>query len=834
MRPSTRLTALASVCAALIVLTLPASAGAVAAGSASAGVAAVGAAPSLPAGARIVGSVAASTPLHVTVTLQPRDPVALQAFADQVSTPGSPLFRDYITPAEFAQRFGATPDQVQAVQSSLQAHGLNPGAPSANGLSIPVTATAGTLAQAFRVSFARVALQNGTSAIANQQAPALDANVAPDVQAVLGLNTLSQAKPLLVQAHTATATAKAQPRVVTGGPQPSCAGEGQTSQGGLTADQVASTYGLSGIYQGGDFGAGQTVAVLELEPYDLADIQHYASCYSVNGQPLNPQIANVVVDGGAGSGAGSGEAALDIENVIGLAPQANIAVYEGPNSGSGPYDTFSQMISQHVAQVITASWGQCEFINGAGEASAENTLFQEAAAQGQSVVSASGDEGAEDCFPTPPTAQVDDPASQPYVTGVGGTKIDSLGPRPTESVWNDMYPTGASGGGVSTIWKMPAYQSNTPGSLHVINGGSSGSTCGTSSGYCREVPDVAADADPSTGYVIYWNGSNTAGPGQPTKWQVVGGTSGASPTWAALIALINASANCHGLPIGFANPALYQAAATAYASDFNDTVSGNNDMTGSNGGAFAAGGGYDMATGLGSPNGAALTQSLCTDSIALVNPGAQRSTLNTPVSLQIKGDDTRGAPLSYSATGLPAGLSINSSSGKITGRPRHFGTSSVTVTATDPAGTIARVSFPWTIQANPTLSRVSLTKVGSARPRLSFMLAAGRGAPQLKTVTVALPHGLTFTRSRATVSVTGVGNHRLKFTASLQHGTLVLKLRRTSSQVHVTIAYPRLEAGGALVPQVTRHRASRVTLTVRATDAFKLTTKLTTRVKPNP
>jgi len=99
---------------------------------------------------------------------------------------------------------------------------------------------------------------------------------------------------------------------------------------------------------------------------------------------------------------------------------------------------------------------------------------------------------------------------------------------------------------------------------------------------------------------------------------------------------------------------------------------------------------------------------------------------------------------------------------------------------------------------------------------------------------VALPHGLTFTRSRATVSVTGVGNHRLKFTASLQHGTLVLKLRRTSSQVHVTIAYPRLEAGGALVPQVTRHRASRVTLTVRATDAFKLTTKLTTRVKPNP
>ena len=834
MRPSTRLAALASACAAVIVLTLPAAAGAVAAGSASAGVTALGAAPSLPAGARIVGSLAASTPLHVTVTLQPRDPVALQAFADEVSTPGSPQFRDYISPAEFAQRFGATPDQVQAVQTSLQAHGLNPGAPSANGLSIPVTASAGTLAQAFRVSFARVALQNGASAIVNQQAPALDADVAPDVQAVLGLNTLSQAKPLLVQSHTATATPNLRPRVVTGGPQPACAAEGQTSQGGLGADQVASSYGLSGLYQGGDFGAGQTVAVLELESYDLTDIQHYASCYSVNGQPLNPQIANVTVDGGAGTGAGSGEAALDIENVIGLAPQANIAVYEGPNSGSGPYDTFSQMISQHVAQVITASWGQCEFINGTGEASAENTLFQEAAAQGQSIVSASGDEGAEDCFPTPPTAQVDDPASQPYVTGVGGTKIDSVGPRPVESVWNDMYPTGASGGGVSTIWKMPAYQSNTPGSLHVINSGSSGSTCGASSGYCREVPDVAADADPATGYVIYWNGNNTAGVGQPTKWQVVGGTSGAAPTWAALIALVNASAACHGLPIGFANPALYQAAATAYANDFNDTVSGNNDMTGSNGGAFAAGSGYDMATGLGSPNGAALTQSLCTDSIALVSPGAQRSTLNASVSLQIKADDTRGAPVTYSATGLPAGLSIGSSNGKITGRPSRLGTSYVTITASDPVGTAAQVAFPWTIQGNPTLSHLALTKVGTARPRLSFMLAAGRQAPQLKTVTVALPRGLTFTRSRSTVTVTGVGNHRLKFTASLQHGILVLKLRRTSAQVHVTIVYPRIKAGGGLVPQVTSHHASRLTLTVHATDAFNLSTKLTARVKPNP
>src|SRR5581483_11910365 len=203
-------------------------------------------------------------------------------------------------------------------------------------------------------------------------------------------------------------------------------------------------------------------------------------------------------------------------------------------------------------------------------------------------------------------AQVDDPASQPFVTGVGGTRVNALGPRPSETVWNDGVATGASGGGISTFWKMPDYQTEAPSSLHVINGGSSGSPCGASSGDCREVPDVSADASPSTGYVIYWNGSGSAGLGAPQGWQVVGGTSGAAPAWAALIALTNASGTCAGTPIGFANPALYNAAGSAYAADFNDVTSGNNDMTGINGGQFAAAPGYDMATGLGTPNGAAL------------------------------------------------------------------------------------------------------------------------------------------------------------------------------------------------------------------------------------
>lgn len=801
----------------------------------------LGNAPAVPANAHIAGAVPDTTQLHLTVTLQPQDPAGLAAFANAVSTPGSPEYRDYITPAEFAQRFGATPAAVQAVETSLRAHGLDPGPVSANSLSIPVTATAGQVGQAFSTSFSRVALASGTSAIVNQQAPSLDSGIASDVQSVLGLNTLSTAKPLLIHAHTATALAQGQrPHVVTGGPQP-CAAASQTStsMGGYTADQIAAAYGFSGLYQSGDEGAGQTVAIVELEPYDPNDIATFERCYTLNGQAVNPLIANIPVDGGAGSGPGQGEAALDIENVIGLAPQARIAVYEGRNSGSGPYDTMSAIISQHVAQVVTTSWGECEQLEGftgSDQASAENTLFHQAAAEGMSIVAASGDSGSEDCFPSPPTLQVDDPASQPFVTGVGGTSLNAnttTGARLSEAVWNDGSTVGASGGGVSSFWPMPGYQAQAPPFLHVINGNSSGANCAASSGDCREVPDVSADGDPAAGYMIYWNGSGDAGVTQPKGWQAVGGTSAAAPVWAALIALANGSSQCAGTPIGFANPALYFAAGSAYGSNFNDITMGNNDMTGLNGGLYPAGSGYDMATGLGSPNATALTQSLCTDSIALSSPGPQGSTVKKPLTLQITAADTRGAALTYRATGLPSGLSINGSTGKITGTPNRIGKSTVTVVVADSSGTAAQTTFNWTIEGAPTVSHVSLSSVGAGRPRLSFTVAPGRDEPGLKTVSITLPRGLHFSKSRSTVTVTGPKGKHLKFTVSLQHIALVITVRTATPQLHVTVSSPRLAASGSLTAAIARHRASRLALTLRVTDAGKLTNRLTAKTRPS-
>jgi hypothetical protein len=254
---------------------------------------------------------------------------------------------------------------------------------------------------------------------------------------------------------------------------------------------------------------------------------------------------------------------------------------------SGAYDTYRTIVSQNKAQVVSTSWGLCEPQEGSAAAGAENDLFIEAVIQGQTVFAASGDRGVQDCAGNHTTApSVDDPASQPWVTGVGGTSLTSAGPPPTETAWNSAWNGGASsgagGGGVSAFWGAPSYQSG-------FTIPQSSVTCiVTHSKSCREVPDVSADADITTGYDIYWN----------RRWYVFGGTSAAAPTWAALAALANSSAACSGRTVGFANPALYQAASTSYASYFNDVTSGNNSYGGLSG--FGAGTGYDMTSGPGS------------------------------------------------------------------------------------------------------------------------------------------------------------------------------------------------------------------------------------------
>jgi subtilase family serine protease len=213
--------------------------------------------------------------------------------------------------------------------------------------------------------------------------------------------------------------------------------------------------------------------------------------------------------------------------------------------------------------------------------------------EGKTVVAAAGDQGSEDCFgmklgSAGRALAVDDPASQWYVTGVGGTTLGSIAP-PSESAWRD------GGGGVSTLWSMPSYQSGTSPALGVVGPSAS---CPTASGNCREVPDVSANAGAAESFFC----GGGAEPCSPSGWAGYGGTSLSAPTWAALFALANASAACSGARVGFANPSLYAVAAgPGYTQAFNDITAGENDALGAHGGQYSASAGYDLATGLGTP-----------------------------------------------------------------------------------------------------------------------------------------------------------------------------------------------------------------------------------------
>ena len=479
----------------------------------------VGAAAVLPDGAHVTGHARAHTRMHLTVALAPRDPVALQTFATAVSTPGSADYGDYLNLHQFAHRFGASARSLAAVKRSFRAQGLKVGAVSANQLSLKVSGTTGQVEHALATHIAQVRLANGRRAYANTTAPTLPVAVAGDVQSVVGLQDTVLDTSQIARGHARQGAAKpltSAPQVFTGGgPQP-CASASALQTMGYTGDQIATAYSVPGYYQAGDQGQGQTIAIFEEgQPYPQSDVSTFLACYGIT-TPVNL----VPVDGGPGAyAAGTSddtEAMLDIDNVAELAPKATLDVYSAPNTATANIDTLTAIVNG-PAQVVSISYGACES-QVAANVAPENTLLQQAAAEGKSVFSSSGDAGDAICSQhstTDLTASVIDPGAQPFTTAVGGTTLSAIGPPPTEEVWNEGGDTtagsnghggeqsGASGGGISTRWAMPSYQQGAAASLGVINAASiqSGTSCGST--YCRELPDVSADAAASTGYVIY-------------------------------------------------------------------------------------------------------------------------------------------------------------------------------------------------------------------------------------------------------------------------------------------------------------------------------------------
>ena len=235
-----------------------------------------------------------------------------------------------------------------------------------------------------------------------------------------------------------------------------------------TPDQIARAYGFDGLYASGNLGAGQTVAIFELEPFLLSDVAAFDECFF--GRSHTSSITVLPIDGGQLPGPGSGEAALDVEEVSALAPAAHLDVYEAPQTFTSWIDEIAAIVSQDRASVVSTSWGLCEAelaADSPGFQQIENVLFQQAALEGQSWFAASGDSGSEGCSrndPTDTSLSVSDPASQPYVTGVGGTTLLAPTDPPTEVVWNDggiagEGSDGGGGGGLSSLWQMPSWQS---------------------------------------------------------------------------------------------------------------------------------------------------------------------------------------------------------------------------------------------------------------------------------------------------------------------------------------------------------------------------------------
>jgi kumamolisin len=469
--------------------------------------------------------------------------------------------QERLTREEFASRHGANPASVELVRAFAQEFGLTvEPAPQPDRCTVHLSGSVEAMEKAFGVALRLHTTDAGTFRV-REGAIHLPEELQEHVVAVLGLDNRPQARPhfRIAKPHATNVS--------------------------YTPLQVAALYG----FPEGATASGQTIGLIELGGgYRTDDVTAY---FQTLGLPA-PAITAVSVDGGkntpGNANGADGEVMLDIEVSASIASGAKIVVYFAGNTDQGFIDAVSMAVHDSVNKpsVISISWGGPESTWTAQASTALNAACQAAAAVGVTITVACGDDGSTDGGTG---NNVDFPASSPYVLACGGTTLRGSGSTiSSEVVWNELASgEGATGGGVSTLFPLPTWQQN------------SNVPAAPSSGGGRGVPDVAGDADPSTGYVIRVDGQTT----------VIGGTSAVAPLWAGLIALANQQ---NGVAAGFVNPALYAAAANKA---FRDITQGNN-------GAFSAGPGWDACSGQGSPVGSAVIQVLGTTSGTTGSSGA--------------------------------------------------------------------------------------------------------------------------------------------------------------------------------------------------------------------
>jgi uncharacterized repeat protein (TIGR01451 family) len=536
------------------------------------------------------GRLSGTNVLHLAIGLPLRNERELNYFIGQLYDPTSTNFHKYLTPPELAARFGPTEPEYQAVRQFVESNGLVVAAAYPNRIVLDVKGRVADIERAFQINLNTYRHPDESRDFyAPDSEPSVPAGL--NLISVEGLSDFSRPRHL--------GTKRKAPAV-----QPlSFNGTGPNHE-----------------YAGNDFrhayvpgtalnGSGQTVALLEYSDYFKVDITNYENVVGgLIGTTNYVPLTNVVVGGTVPGTANNGEVALDIEMVVAMAPKlSRVMVYEQSAASSS---VLSQIQSDNIAKQVSSSWTIGNWSSSL--ATTWDNVLKLMVAQGQSYFQSAGDS---DAYTGNQTLDkgITVPADSPYATIVGGTTLTMSGfgvAWSSETVWNynnapapNTLPNEGSGGGISIFYAQPSWQTN------ISMAGNNGSTT------MRNIPDVALTADDI--YVCYNNGDT----GGSSYFM---GTSAAAPLWAGFTALVNQQAALGGNPpVGFLNPALYALATNAnYTSLFHDTVTGNNIGTNTPG-LYNAVAGYDLATGLGSPNGTNLINALASliDFVAITNGG---------------------------------------------------------------------------------------------------------------------------------------------------------------------------------------------------------------------
>jgi subtilase family serine protease len=662
--------------------------------------------PPVVASLKAEGLLPATKQLRLAIGLPLRDAHGLDDFLAQLYDPASPNFRRYLTSDEITARFGPTEQNYETVKNFARTNGLTITATYNNRLVLVVTGTAAAVQKAFHVTLR-------TYRHPREARDFFAPDTEPEVAAMLpvvdvqGLSDYSRPRPRL---HRMNAVATA----------------AMTKNG--------SAPNSSGSYFGNDFrnayapdstltGAGQIVGMFEADGFYSNDIAAYAAAAG-NGR-TNIPIQTVLLDGFNGTpttGANSGnvEVSLDIEMAMAMAPGlAKIVVYEGNPNSYLPNDILNAMLSDsNTVKVFSCSWGWS-----GGPSTTTDNIFKKMSAAGQSFFNASGDSdaftsGASSVNGVDNPSTENAPSSSPYITQVGGTTLTTGAGAAygAETVWNWGGGSGSSGG-ISSHYPIPNWQTNV--NNLTTKGGSASS---------RNIPDVALTSDNI--YVAFGNGSQAG----------FGGTSCAAPLWAGFVALANQQAAAAGRPaVGFVNPALYTiASGTGYANCFHDVTTGNNTWSKSPN-LFYAATGYDLGTGLGTPAGQILINTLVGgDDPLTISPlaGAATGLAGGPFTIAPASFlliNTGISSLTWSVAGIPFWLNLSPTNGNL----GAAAATNVTFTLTPAAGTLAggtytaSLSFSnWNFQSTQAgLFRLQVNQPLSVSPTNGFNASGPAGGP---------------------------------------------------------------------------------------------------------